>query len=374
MTDKKKILYIITKSNWGGAQRYVFDLAQKLKDECEITVASGGKGVLFDKLRAEGIKTISIPFLGRDIKIWDEPKVLLEMLKILKNKKPDVVHLNSPKVAGIGSAASRIYNLTHKGKIKIVQTVHGFPFMEPRPFIWRAIMWSASYVSILLTHESIFVSKKDIQLSKRMYFISKKIKYIPNGIAPINFLPKDESRLKLLGNRYEGILIGTIAELNHNKGLEFLIDSFSYLKDENIQSVIIGDGEKRDELKALKDKLQAPVIFTGSLPSAGEYLKAFDIFILPSLKEGLPYVLIEAGFAELPVISTTVGGIPHLIESGVSGTLVSPKDSKSLAFAVELYLQDPKLREEHGKKLKEVVEENFSLNQMVEKTVGIYNT
>jgi glycosyltransferase involved in cell wall biosynthesis len=373
MTDKKKILYIITKSNWGGAQRYVFDLAKSFKNECEISVASGGNGILFDKLRAEGIKTISIPFLGRDIKIWDEPKVLLETLKILKQEKPTIVHLNGPKVAGIGAVASRIYNFSHKGKIKIVQTVHGFSFIEPRPFIWRTIMWLASYVSLLLTHKSIFVSKKDMRLSKKMFFVSKKITYIPNGISPINFLPREESRLKLLGNQYDGILIGTIAELSHNKGLEFLINSFSYLKDEHIQSVIIGDGEKREELRQLKDKLNAPVTFTGLLPGAGEYLKVFDVFVLPSLKEGLPYVIIEAGFAGLPVISTTVGGIPHLIESGVSGTLIPPKDSKALAFAIELYLQNPSLREMHGKKLNEIVKENFSLEQMVEKTRETYN-
>jgi glycosyltransferase involved in cell wall biosynthesis len=373
MTNKKKILYVITKSNWGGAQRYVFDLAQKLKDEYEITVASSGNGILFDKLLAEGIKTISIPFLGRDIKIWDEPKVLLEILKILRQEKPDIVHLNGPKVAGIGAVASRIYNFSNKNKIRIIQTIHGFSFMEPRSFIWRAIMWLASYISLILTHKNIFVSKKDIQLSKQMYFISEKTTYIPNGITPINFISKDESRIKLLGNEYDGILIGTIAELNHNKGLEFLINSFSYLKDENIKSVIIGDGEKLEELRKLKIKLNAPIIFTGTLPIAGEYLKAFDIFILPSLKEGLPYVLIEAGFAGLPVISTTVGGIPNLIESGVSGTLVPPKDPKALAFAIELYLQDPSLREMHGRKLKEIVEGNFSLDQMVEKTRITYS-
>lgn len=374
MTEKQKILYIITKSNWGGAQRYVFDLAKSLKDTYEITVAAGGNGPLFEKLQTEGIKTISIPFLERDIKIWKEPMVLFEILKVLKIEKPDIVHLNSPKIVGIGSVAGKIYNLTHRNKIKIIQTVHGFSFMEPRPFVWRMIMWIASYVSLLLTHKSIFVSKKDIRLAKQMYFTSKKITYVPNGIAQLNFLPKEEARLKLIGNEDVGILIGTIAELNHNKGLEYLINSFSYLKDENIQSVIIGGGEKLKELNELKLKTNAPVKFIGSLPEAGTYLKAFDIFVLPSLKEGLPYVLIEAGFAGLPVISTTVGGIPHLIETGTNGILVQPKDSKALAMAIELYLQDPSLREKHGTKLQELVKENFSLEKMLEKTEEVYNS
>ncbi len=373
MPKKKKILYIITKSNWGGAQRYVFDLATSLKHDNEIIVASGGDGVLFDKLSDEGIKTISIPLLERDIKIWNEPKVILELLKILNAEKPYIIHLNSPKAGLLGGIAGRIYNRSHKNKLKIIQTVHGFPFIEPRGFLWRMIMWIASYVSILLSHSNIFVSKKDIDLSKNMLFISNKINYISNGIAPISFLPKDEARKKLLGSEYSGILLGTIAELNHNKGLEFLITSFSYLRGENLQSIIIGDGEKRKELDNLKTKINAPVIFTGSLQEAGIYLKAFDIFILPSLKEGLPYVLIEAGFAGLPVVSTTVGGIPYLIESGVSGLLVPPKNPQALALAIELYLQDDSMRKLHGQKLHEIVIKNFSLESMIKKTKETYN-
>lgn len=373
MTNKRKILYIITKSNWGGAQRYVFDLAKSLKDECEITVASGGNGILFDKLKSEGIKTISIPYLERDIKIWNEPKVILEMFKIIKNEKPDVIHLNSPKAGLLGGVAGRLYNFTNRQKTRIIQTVHGFPFIEPRSFIWKLIMKLASYISLLLSQKNILVSKRDMHFLKQMPFTKNKSVYIPNGISSIDFIQKEEAREKLLGYKFEGILLGTIAEMNHNKGLEYLIKSLSYLKDENIKSVIIGEGEKRQTLEELKSKENVDIKFAGLIPEASKYLKAFDIFILPSLKEGLPYVLIEAGFAELPVISTTVGGIPYLIESGLDGTLVPSKDPRALAVAIELYLQDEHLRKGHAKKLQEKVQEQFSLEKMVERTEQTYN-
>ena len=372
MISKKKILYVITKSNWGGAQRYVFDLAKNLKDTYEITVASGGNGVLFEKLKQEGIQTISIPSLERDIKLWNEQKVVAEILQIIKDQRPDVIHLNSPKAGLLGSITGRIYNFSHKNKICIIQTIHGFPFIEPRSFIWKTIMWIASYASLLLAHKNIFVSQKDIELSKKMPFISSKTVFINNGIAPINFLLKEEARLKLLGEKYDGILVGTIAELNHNKGLEFLIRSFSHLKNEDIKSVIIGDGEKRTELEDLKSELNVPVKLTGQIPGASEYLKAFDIFVLPSLKEGLPYVLLEAGLAGLPVISTTVGGIPHLIQSGISGTLVPPKDPEDLAEAIKSYAENKNLRESHGKELQKIVQEKYNLETTVQKTALLY--
>lgn len=371
--EKEKIIFIITKSNWGGAQRYVFDIANSIKSEYEVVVAAGGNGLLFEKLNEVGIKTINIPHLERDIKAWNEPRAIKNLIDIISTEKPNVIHLNSPKAVLLGALAGRIYNSKNKDKVKIIQTIHGFPFIEPRSFIWRTAMWIASYISLLLSHKNIFVSKKDLILSKWMPFTSGKNIYIPNGISSINFLSKDEARLKLLGSKYDGFLIGTIAELNHNKGIEFLIKSLSYLKDHNIQSIIIGEGEKRKELEDLSIKTNAPVKFTGMIPGASEYLKAFDVFVLPSLKEGLPYVLIEAGAAGLPVISTAVGGIPHLIQSGTSGTLVPPKDSKALSAAIEPYLKDKSTRELHAKNLKQIVEKNYNLETTVQTTKQLYS-
>lgn len=375
MATRPKILYVITKSNFGGAQRYIFDLATNLKGEYDVVVAAGGNGILFEKLAKENIRTVSIPFLGRDIKFWNEPKVFFEFYKLFKREKPQVAHLNSSKVGLVGALAVRVYNIFNPNeKIKSIYTIHGFAFNEPRNILWRSLVWLASYKSLLLNHENIVVSMKDKNDTLRMPFVSKKIHFIPNGISTVLFLNKEEAQQKLLGENYTGTVIGTIAELHHNKGLEYLIKSFSYLNDENLKCVIIGEGEKRAELENLvrKQSLNTPIIFAGFIENASAYLKAFDIFVLPSLKEGLPYVLLEAGLAELPTISTTVGGIPEIIETGVSGLLVPPKDERTLAAAIELYLRDKSLLHETREKLKEVVEKDFNLEEMLRKTKVLY--
>src|SRR4051812_14312990 len=105
---KKKILFVITKSNWGGAQKYVYDLASSLpKDSYESVVVFGGEGPLATRLQEAGIRTISVKSLQRDVNIFGDIKSLFELLSIFKREKADVVHVNSSKVGGLGAFAAR---------------------------------------------------------------------------------------------------------------------------------------------------------------------------------------------------------------------------------------------------------------------------
>ena len=225
---------------------------------------------------------------------------------------------------------------------------------------------------MMLSDNIIVVSKKDEAIGKSMPFVSKKISYIPNGIAPFALLPKEEARKKLLGENFEGIVIGTIAELNKNKGLEYLLGAIPLIKEKNIKFVIIGEGEDRKKLEGIIHAKNLPVTLTGFIENASEYLSAFDIFVLPSLKEGLPYVLLEAGYAGLPTVASKVGGIPDIIQEGVSGTLITPKDVQALTKAIEKYVDNPEFREKHGKELQEIIAKNFILERMAKETLKTY--
>src|SRR3989339_170438 len=109
MAGKKKILYIITKSNFGGAQRQVFDLATGLsKEKFEVAVALGGRGLLKEKLDATGIRTISVETLGRDVKIFNDLISFFKIFQIIKKEKPDILHLHSSKVGFLGALIGRL--------------------------------------------------------------------------------------------------------------------------------------------------------------------------------------------------------------------------------------------------------------------------
>ena len=109
------------------------------------------------------------------------------------------------------------------------------------------------------------------------------------------------------------------------------------------------------------------------VPNASRYLKNFDIFVLPSLKEGLPYVILEAGLAGLPVIASNVGGIPEIIENGKDGLLVPPADPKELIKAIKKLIEDKTLRENLAKNLHEKITKEFSLEKMLRETISLYN-
>ncbi|MFC1721106.1 glycosyltransferase family 4 protein, partial [Patescibacteria group bacterium] len=172
--------------------------------------------------------------------------------------------------------------------------------------------------------------------------------------------------------------IGTIAELTNNKGLEYSIRAINELVHDDavpqFTYVIIGDGEDKDDLLGLIKKLHLDdVVFIKSRSAdAATLIRAFDVFLLPSLKEGLPYTLLEAGLAGMPTIASDVGGIPEIITHGVSGLLVEPGKSKDVAFAIQTFLGNKELAHHYGDMLKIHTSQKFSIQNMVENTAQLY--
>lgn len=329
----KKILLVITKSNWGGAQRYVYDLATALpKKGFEAKVVFGGTGeagasygMLATNLEVEGIPGIFLPDFIRDISFSREWKTLQHLIDIFKKENPDVVHLNSSKAGGIGGVAAR-----WTGVKNIIFTVHGWPFLENRSIFSKSLIWLASWLTVLLCHRVICISEHDLQIAKHMPFVGNKAVCIHNGIAPLELGSGEKIRTAFPS----GVQItGTIGELNKNKNQIALIEEAKNKPDMYVAIVGIGENYTKLQEKIIKYDLQERVKLFGFLP-AREALKGFDIFALPSIKEGLPYVLLEARAAGLPIVANRVGGVGEIL------------DAKDLS--------------------------EFSLEQMVQKTVAAY--
>ncbi len=310
---RKKVLYIITKSNWGGAQRYVFDLATNLpKEEFEPVVALGGTGtkaaktgVLETKLQAAGVRTIFVKSFMRDISVVKEFSALFELVQLFRTEKPDIVHLNSSKAGGLGALAART-----AGVKKIIFTAHGWAFRENRNLVTKILIWLASYVTALLCDEVVCVSDYDLKGTLRMPGV--KAVRIYNGITQQMTFGSGEQIRKAFPPHVR--ITGTIGELTKNKNQVSLIEQARRTPDMYV--AIVGEGELRKELedKIKEYELENRVKLFGFMP-AQEVLKGFDTFALPSLKEGLPYVLLEAKAAGLPIIAKRVGGIGEIIDA-----------------------------------------------------------
>jgi glycosyltransferase involved in cell wall biosynthesis len=169
------------------------------------------------------------------------------------------------------------------------------------------------------------------------------------------------------------VWIGTIAELTPNKNLSFLIEALARLPDDNWQAVIIGEGEERQALTALiaRHHLASKVFLLGFMSEAARYLKALDLFTLTSLKEGLPYVVLEAAAAGLPVIATRVGGLPDLITSEQTGRLISSGDTSALRETLLELLRDHRLRLELGDTIHTALAP-LTQQAMAEQTILLY--
>jgi glycosyltransferase involved in cell wall biosynthesis len=380
---EKKILFVITKSNWGGAQRYIYDLATHLpKDRFRPIVALGGEGLLAKKLQEAGIETIPIPGFERDIRLGKEIRAFFHLLSLYKSVRPDVIHLNSSKAGGIGASAGWIFKRIGRTHPRIVFTVHGWGFDEPRPRIQRFLIMSASALTAWFADTIICISKKDLKSAER--FIPKKKRiYIPNGIAASELLSRKEAR-RIISNiintpiQENDLVIGTIAEFTKNKGYLYLLDALTLLTKKGImyKAVWIGDGEERNAfmLEVASRGLEKQILFTGFLENAKTYLNAFDVFVLPSLKEGLPYTILEAMISGVPVISTRVGGIPDIVESGENGILVEPKDSRELAFGLERLARTQHFRNSFAERAKNTIQTSYTLEGMMTKTLKAYES
>lgn len=305
---KKRLLFLITKGTWGGAQRYVYDLATHTPQEAfEAVVAYGTAGKLSDDLAASGMRTVCIPSLARDIALFSDLKSFFAIVRCLRAERPDIVHLNSSKAAALGALAACLLRVP-----RIVFTVHGWPFGERRNIVSKALIWLISWLTALLSHAVICVSDHDLRTARHMPLIARKARRIWNGIAlDITFGSGERIRAAFPPG---AAITGTIGELNKNKNHLALIEEAR--KDPGRYVAIVGEGELRDmlERKIKEYGLQNRVKVFGFVPAV-EALKGFDRFALPSLKEGLPYVLIEAKLAGLPIIANRVGGVGEILDN-----------------------------------------------------------
>lgn len=372
-----KILHVITTSTWGGVHRYVYDMVKEahLRGHTPV-VALDVTSTLKTALDDIDIPTVSIMSMERDIDTKKDLSSLIGIFKIIRSERPDVLHLHSPKAAGFGAFAGRLL-----GVPKIIYTVHGWAFNEDRPFWQKAVIAGTSWATMMFCTHVITLSDKETQQTLNFPLVSEKIHCITLGIVPPKFkLIKDAKAFieTSIGRTFDKstILIGTISELHPNKGLTWAIEAIAQLvkRFPSIVFIVMGDGDERLKLQKLIDDnhLGSHVYLMGYVAGAAQYLKAFSLFTLTSVKEGLPYAILEAGHAGVPVIATAVGGIPEMIDDMRSGILIQPKKTSEIKHALEFILEHKSLLKEYGKVHKDTIKERFDIEAMFSATFALY--
>lgn len=316
------ILLVITKGEIGGAQIFITTLAKILHGKGHtVTVACGEGDYLRDTLAPKGISIVRFHSLRRTKNPLTNLLFGWELRMFLSRRSFDVVHFNSSN-ALFGAIGARLL----RSRPKIVFTLHGLSIVDPNfaaSKIAKRLYRLLFKLLLSLIDEPVFVSRANFEYAKKIGLL-KKGTVIPNGIAAntLRFLSRDEARGSLsaltktdIANRF---IIGSIGRLAYPKNYEFLIDTLPDIlrKIPDAIVIVIGEGPKRETYERMiaRRKLSGKIFLVGELPDAYRYIKAFDLFALPSEYEGMSMTLIEAMFAEVPILASRVGGTPELLD------------------------------------------------------------
>jgi glycosyltransferase involved in cell wall biosynthesis len=357
------ILYLTNHLNIGGITSYVLTLGAGLKERGHKVYLASSEGGLLPRFKEGRFVYIPIP-----IKTKSEisPKILASALKIYKLARKyniDIVHSNSRTTQVLGSILGRSMGVVH------ISTCHGF---FKKRFSRQAFpCWGLKTIAISEPVKEHLV--KDFKVDE------KKIVVIHNGIDVEKFrVQSREYRVqarKDLGLG-DGPVVGIVARLSDVKGHVYLIEAMKEVlaKIPLAHLLIVGEGKMKEELIKLVHKLgiAGNVFFVPEVSDTQGVLSAMDLFVMPSLKEGLGLSLMEAMASGLAVIGSDVGGIRTLIQHGHSGLLVKPSDTRGLAYAILELLGEPQKRQSFGKRAQEFIAQNFSQEKMVLKTEGVY--
>ncbi len=227
----------------------------------------------------------------------------------------------------------------------------------------------------------ILLSESLASTAKKLKVDENKLAVIPSGVDQAHFNPESpEVREKAAHLRDElnigdSIVLGYVGRLVPAKGLVDLFTATRQIEDRfpNILLLIVGEGAQRNDLEALSRKLQVKTIFAGWQHDTVPYYALMDVFVLPSLYEGLPNVVLEAMAMKKPVVATNVGGNPDLLSNGENGFLVSVQDSHQLASALEKVIEDDELRRRMGTANRRKVEGFYTWGTTVADVENVYN-
>jgi glycosyltransferase involved in cell wall biosynthesis len=389
MSEKIRILYVSTKSVWGGAQKYVFELATELdRSKFDVAVAAGGDGALRTRLEAAGVRFIPIPHIARDVNIKDEWNAFWALRNIIRTERPDIIHFNGSKVGTMGPFAAKF---GHR-KAKLVFSTHGIPVLEERPGWQKRLILSSLRAAGLLLDSVVAISRKDYQTTLNSRVATpKQLIFIPISIQPADYtlLPKKTAReelarrLGLAQGAFAGkFLFGCIGEFVPNKNQIDLIRSVAKIVEKNpaerqhMRLLLIGWGDEEEQLRNEIRLLQLTDIayVLETTHADAKYMKAFDTFVLPSIKEGLPYVLLEAALARVAMIATNAGGSPEVVIHRDTGALVPAHDVTKLAEMMQVFLHDEKLRDMYADRAFHHVHRAFSFHIMRQTTERLYTS
>jgi len=369
-----KITFFSDAYEIGGAEFYIRILIDRLLSHghnVSLAIPHNSNTEFFIKeLLKKNIEVFNVPTTPRKFL-----KSIINSYSFFKNLDADLVHfvLNNPESCNYPIFISKMYNIKSLATGQLIYNPPQRKYLGLRRR-FKLFIISKKFHAL---NRLIAVSYQNAKILNEIYNV-KKVDVVYNAID-INKYKYNLVKRNYYRNYWkiapDEILIGIIGRLSSQKGHQYFLNILPRLiKKYNIKAIFVGDGElrKKYEKFILNNSLQSHVILAGYQKDIAGILSALDIFLLPSIREGLPFSIIEAMAVGVPVICTDVGGIPEIVKNGETGILIPSRNSEIIFKNIEYLIKNNKLRTRLIEKAKLYVEKNFSIDNMYNKTLDIY--
>lgn len=378
--SKVRVTHIITRLITGGADENTVLTVEGLDPaRYKVTLFAGGPSEEEMISRVRTAEFVSVPNLQRELRPVKDLRAFVELARILKSEKYDLVHTHEAKAGILGRLAAKC-----AGTPVVVHTLHGITFHRHLPLPLRLLYLYLEKLTARFTDVFICVGE-DL---RRTYLASgvgrpEQYRVVRSGFDVSRFVRaasdrgKFREKLRKQLNLPENVtIVGTVARLEPRKGVQFLIEAASKLcpRWPRLHFTVAGRGDYRPALEKLVAErgLQNRFYFVGFVDRVEEYLAGLDLFALSSLWEGLPRALVQAGIVGLPVVTFDVEGAWEVVKEGKTGYIVPSRDVDSLVARLDFLLSNPRLAERMGREAQRGLAEEWRAEKMVQEIEAIY--
>ena len=363
-----KVIHLISGGDSGGAKTHVHSLLQNLTRTIDVTMVCFMEGPFAQEARELGIRTVVLP--GKNIL-----RTLKTLTGLVRAERYDLIHCHGARGNLMGAMLGR------RTGLPVITTVHSDYRLDylGRPFS-RLTYGTINTIALRFLDYRIGVSDAMTDLLISRGFDPDKLFTIYNGLdfSPRPAAMSREDYLRSCGLSFDetSVVVGIAARLDAVKDVGTLVRGFSkaYETHKNLRLLIAGEGGQGQELRALAAQLLPADVyhFCGWIQDTDTFYHALDVNALTSLSETFPYAITEGARAGLATVSSRVGGIPYLIEHGVTGLLFEAGDDEGLARQLSALAADPTLRQHLGERLHAKAESEFSLESTLRRQLDIY--
>ena len=373
-----KACHLITRLILGGAQRLALETALHAAAtgwEIELWAGpqTGPEGSLAEEARARGLRVRIIPTLRREVSPWADLCAYRLLCRQFRAERFDLVHTHSAKAGILGRHAA-----AEAGVGCRIHSIHGWSMTPETSWGMRRLYAQLERAAAPKAHKLIAVSTavRDAGLAAG---IGRPEQYtvIHGAVTPPEWGASARAACRQeLGLPPDAIVLGTLGRLDDAKNPLGAFRAIAPIlaSDRRIRAVFIGAGHLRPALERAiaRSGVRDQVILAGLVPGGARLLPALDIFFLASRWEGFPLVLIEAMFAQLPVVAFDIAGIPEAIAEGRTGLLAPPEDQGAFRRAIERLVAQPELRRTMGRAGCAQAQSRFAMDRMLQETLDLY--